>query len=86
MDVLNFKPKNILPDELIDQLSEYWCDSDDTRDENLGQFIQRVAEIGQWWPPPNQEVATETEYRICERCGVKNSPSNLECFRCGAPR
>jgi len=50
MDVLNFKPKNVLPNELIDQLSEYWCDSDDTRTENLEQFIQRVAEIGQWWP------------------------------------
>jgi len=49
MDVLNFKPKNVLPNELIDQLSEYWCDSDDTRTENLEQFIQRVAEIGQWY-------------------------------------
>lgn len=50
MNILKFKPKNILPDELVDQLSEYWCDTNDTRDENLGQFIQRVAEIGQQYP------------------------------------
>jgi len=52
MDPLNFKPKNILPDELVDQLAKYWCDSSHTRDENLGQFIQRVAEIGQFSKPP----------------------------------
>jgi hypothetical protein len=46
MDILQFKPKNILPEDVVDQLAEYWCDSTDTRDENLGEFIQRVAEIG----------------------------------------
>jgi len=56
MDPLNFKPKNILPDELVDQLAKYWCDSSHTRDENLGQFIQRVAEIGQFSKPPNTKL------------------------------
>jgi len=46
MDPLKFKPKNILPEKIVDQLAEYWCDQDNIRKENLGEFIQRVAEIG----------------------------------------
>ncbi len=37
--------RNILPPKIVHMLAEYWCDSNDTRQENFGEFIQRVAQI-----------------------------------------
>lgn len=34
--------RNVLPDEDVDVLANYWCDP--KRDETLGEFIQRVAQ------------------------------------------
>ena len=44
MDI-EFKLKNVLPEDLVDKLAEYWCDGDDSRSENLGEVIQRIAEV-----------------------------------------
>ena len=40
------KVTNILPKDVVDDLAEYWCDEEDIRMENLGEFIQRCAELG----------------------------------------
>ncbi len=46
-EVLTLHVEDILPDNLVDILAEYWCDpNDNLRNENLGEFIQRVAQIG----------------------------------------
>lgn len=76
MDPLNFKPKNVLPEEIVDLLAGYWCDTNDTRDENLGQFIQRVAEIGQWWP------LNKGKCNVCA-CGETTFNCEYTCVKCG---
>ena len=44
IDILDFKLSNVLPKEVVDAFAEYWADDKDIREENLGEFIQRVAE------------------------------------------
>jgi len=36
--------RNVLPKRIVDIFAKYWCDSDDIRKENLGEFIQRIAQ------------------------------------------
>jgi len=42
--ILDFKPSNVLPEEIVEFFAEYWADEINEREENLGEFIQRVAE------------------------------------------
>jgi hypothetical protein len=45
MNLLSCELRNVLPEKVVDQFAEYWCEPDRCkRDENLGEFIQRVAQ------------------------------------------
>lgn len=44
-EIIKAPLRKVIPDKMVNLLSEYWCDSDNTRQENLGEFIQRVAQI-----------------------------------------
>ena len=44
-DLLGDELRNVLPENIVDRFAEYWCEPDRCkRDENLGGFIQRVAQ------------------------------------------
>jgi len=43
-DILSFKLTNVLPESVVNAFADYWSDDDNIRKENLGEFIQRIAE------------------------------------------
>ena len=78
-DILSFDLTNVLPESVVDAFADYWCDDDNIRKENLGEFIQRIAEytirtqqavqVDAEGCPAHDWWKNNREFKYCPDCG-----------------